>query len=252
MHFVDWEPRDRPPDDLGSHAMDLVQTKTRKRTGRLVVLLATVAAVAAPAMSAGPAGTITPVSCPGFSVLHNDRIGAAVLPAGEYMLTVEPSANLSCATASKLFARFLEDYDGVLPAPWRVVGDGSGKASFNQGGKPGFSVSRSGSGGGEEGGSQLGTLCRNSFTVNSDAVVGPLTFPQGSYLLYVPPRSGISCNRTSVLFTRFLGAGGPLPFPWRLKNQTATFFKPEHPVRSSFRVEPATGSGGSGTGASGA
>lgn len=216
-------------------------------------LLATVFALLALAVgaSAAPALTpaITPVSCPAFAVLHNDRIGPATLPAGEYMITVAPTAKLSCATASKLFTRFLEDYDGVLPTPWRVVAGGPGKASFTQGGQAGFSVARSGGGGGEEEGSSLGRLCRGTFTVNSNAVVGPLTFRRGSYLLYIPPGSGISCNRASVLFTRFLGFGsGQLPFPWRLRNQTATFFKPEHPVRSSFRVEPATGSAGAGAG----
>jgi hypothetical protein len=41
--------------------------------------------------------------------------------------------------------------------------------------------------------------------------------------------------------TRFLSTpGGRLLAPWRLKNQTATFFKPEHPMRSAFRVEPAS------------
>jgi hypothetical protein len=132
----------------------------------------------------------------------------------------------------------------VLPAPWRVSGQGSGRATFTQGGKAGFSVARS-AGGGEGGSnSELGALCRNSFTVNSNVVLGPLTFPRGQYLLYIPSGSGISCNRAAVLFTRFLGSpAGRLPFPWRLKNQTATFFKPEHPVRSSFRVEPAAGAG---------
>ena len=72
--------------------------------------------------------------------------------------------------------------------------------------------------------------------------IGPLFFEEGQYLIYQPPRTLISCRRASVLFTRFLGQmGSRLPFPWRLTNQTATFFKPEHPVRSAFRVEPADG-----------
>jgi len=214
------------------------------------LVLATAAALLALAVGPTAAPAITPVSCPSFTVLHNDRIGSAVLPAGAYWLEIEPTASLSCATASKLFTRFLEDYDGVLPAPWRVVAQGPGKATFNQGGKAGFSVTRSGgsSGGGEGEANPLGQLCRNTFTVNSDAPVGPLTFAKGPYLLYIPPGSGISCNRAAVLFSRFLGAGGTLPFPWRLKNQTATFFKPEHPVRSAFRAEPAAGSAGSGGG----
>jgi hypothetical protein len=194
------------------------------------------------ALSAGSAPAAP--ACPSFRVLHNDRIGAASFPAGNYAVTVEASG-LTCAATTKLFARFLEDYDGVLPTPWQVVAEGSGKASFTQAGKAGFSVALSSKGGGGEGGNTaLGALCRNSFMVNSNVVIAPLTFPRGQYLLYIPTGSGISCNRASVLFTRFLGSpGGRLPFPWRLKNQTATFFKPEHPTRSAFRVEPLGGSG---------
>jgi hypothetical protein len=130
----------------------------------------------------------------------------------------------------------------VLPRPWRIVSEGSGVASFVNGSAAGFSVSRSG-GGGEGGGNNvLGQLCPGSFTVNANSKVGPLLFPKGQYLVYIPPRSGISCRRASVLFTRFLAApGGTLPYPWRLKNQTATFYKPAHPERSAFRIEPIAG-----------
>ena len=72
--------------------------------------------------------------------------------------------------------------------------------------------------------------------------VGPLFFAKGPYLLYIPARSAITCRRASVLFTRFLAApGGMLPDPWQVDTQTATFFKPAHPLRSAFRVEPANG-----------
>jgi len=53
-------------------------------------------------------------------------------------------------------------------------------------------------------------------------MVVPLLFAKGSYLLYIPPGLGFSCNRGSVLFTRF---------------------KPENPLRSAFRVEPLGGAG---------
>jgi hypothetical protein len=191
---------------------------------------------AAPTLAAGPA-------CASFRILHDDRIGAAVLPAGRYRIAIAPSSGLGCSAASQLFTRFLEDYDGVLPTPWRVSSKGRGKASFAQGGRAGFSVALTAAGGGGRN-SELGKLCPGSFTVNSKAAVGPLSFPRGAYLLYIPIRSGVSCNRASILLTRFLGSpGGRLPFPWRLQNQTATFFKPEHPLRSAFRVEPISGAG---------
>ncbi len=208
---------------------------------RKLALVPGLAAVALLAALLAPAGAAA--DCPSFRVLHNDRIGPAVLPAGNYSVTPGPNSALSCANASRLFTRFLEDWDGVLPRPWRVVSQGRGRAAFRRGGALGFTVARIGGGGGG-GNNRLGVLCRNSFFVNTGTRVGPLQFPRGNYLLYIPPRSGISCRRASILFTRFLGApGGRLPAPWRVRVQTATFFKPSHPTRSAFRVESATGAG---------
>ena len=206
--------------------------------------LALVPVLAVLALIAGAAGpTWAAADCPSFRVLHNDRIGQAVFPAGNYAVTPAAGSGLSCANASRLFTRFLEDWDGVLPRPWRVVSRGRGEAAFRRGAALGFTVSRTGGHGGGRN-NRLGVLCRGSYTVNVGTRVGPLTFPRGSYLLYIPPRSGISCRRASVLFTRFLGApAGRLPSPWRVRVQTATFYKPAHSQRSAFRVESATGAG---------
>lgn len=196
-----------------------------------VALIAALSALALSAAAPAPAAT-----CPSFKVLHNDRIGPANLPAGNYEVTVD--AGLSCQAASQLFARFLQDWDGNLPKPWRVVAEGSGKASFTRGSLPGFSVARSGGSGGAN--PSLGRLCSGTFTVNAGSDVGPLFFPKGKYYLYLPAKSGITCRRASVLFTKFLAApNGILPSPWRVQTQTATFYKPENPTRSAFRIEPA-------------
>jgi hypothetical protein len=200
--------------------------------------LALVGALSLLALSgAAPASAAT---CPSFKVLHDDRIGAANLPAGSYTVTTD--TGLSCQAASQLLSRFLQDWDGNLPKPWRVAAEGTGKASFTRGGLPGFSVARSGGGEGGGGNSELGRLCSGNFTVNASSDVGPLFFPKGQYLVYIPAQSAISCRRASILFTRFLAAPeGQLPFPWRVKTQTATFYKPSHPLRSAFRLEPANG-----------
>ncbi|HEY2714608.1 MAG TPA: hypothetical protein VGI73_00150 [Solirubrobacterales bacterium] len=208
----------------------------------LLAAAAAVVAAALLALAAGGATRAAAATCPAFKVLHDDRIGAASLPAGSYSITTE-GAGLTCAASSKFFARFLADYDGNLPAPWKVVPRGSGKAAFTRGGQAGFSVLRTG-GSEEEGGSNplIGRLCPNAFTVNANAKVGPLSFPRGKYLLYQPAGTGISCNRAAVLFTRFLSiSGGQLPFPWKIKSQTATFYKSSNPTRSAFRVEPLAG-----------
>jgi opacity protein-like surface antigen len=214
------------------------------RRGRtvLVALLGLIAAAAVAIASHADAAPTQPASCAGFRVLHNDRIGPASFPAGTYTVNLDDSG-LGCKSSAELFARFLEDYDGVLPTPWKVVAEGSGKASFQRGNQGGFSVELTKKGG--EGGTNpdLGKLCPGTFTVNSTTIVGSLRFTKGAFLVYLPAGSGITCNRASVLFTKFLGAGGPLPRPWRLINQTATFYKPENPTRSAFRIEPLNGSG---------
>ena len=203
---------------------------------------ALVAAALIVATLVGPASA-SAAGCPNFRVLHDDRIGPAVLPAGNYAVEPAAGSGLTCADASRLFTRFLEDWDGVLPRPWRVIARGTGKADFRRGTALGFTVSRTGGGGGGRN-NNLGLLCPNTFTVNASAQVGPLFFARGGYLLYLPPSSGIACRRASVLFTRFLGApGDQLPAPWRVRAQTATFFKPANPTRSAFRVEPVGGAG---------
>ncbi|MBS1886692.1 MAG: hypothetical protein JSU06_05835 [Actinobacteria bacterium] len=206
------------------------------------LLLALALALAARPAAAAPAPATKP--CPNFRVLHNDRIGAAVIPAGNYLITLE-GAGLTCKSAGELFAEFLAIFDGRLPAPWKVAAEGSGKASFRRGSAPGFSIELNGKR--EEGGKNpdLGTLCPNPFTLNADTVIKPLRFTKGKFLIYLPPGSGITCNRAAVLFTRFLGAGGTLPPPWKLISQTATFYKPSNPTRSAFRIEPFSASGGS-------
>lgn len=83
------------------------------------VLCLTALAVATIATLPAPASAATAATCPGtFQVLHNDRVGALKLPAGGYQIL---ATGLSCQQASSLFTRFLNDWDGVLPSPWRVV-----------------------------------------------------------------------------------------------------------------------------------
>ena len=240
----------RPPDAgaphgpaeslLGSRPVELGHSSSLSK--RVALALAAAATLLGLCLASGPASAVAGTACPSFRVLHNDRIGPASLPAGSYSVTLAAGSGLTCAAASQLFTRFLEDYDGVLPRPWRVIALGSGRASFARGNAAGFAVARGGGGGGNN--PSLGKLCGGTYTVNSGATVGPLFFPRGQYLVYIPPRSNMPCNRASLLFTRFLGQPeGRLPFPWRVNSQIATFFKPAHPQRSAFRIEPLNGAG---------
>jgi hypothetical protein len=224
-------------------------SRNQPRHGRTVIValvgMVVALAVALGANSAGAAPSVEPMnkSCPGFRVLHNDRIGTAVFPAGTYTVNVE-DASLNCKSSAELFARFLEDWDGVLPQPWKVAGEGSGKASFGRGTLGGFSVELTAKAPKEGSGTNpdLGTLCPGTYTVNSTTTIGTLRFTKGAFLVYLPQGSAISCNQASILFTRFLGAGGSLPSPWKLANQTATFYKPSNPTRTAFRIESPNGS----------
>jgi hypothetical protein len=235
----------------GFQAISRIEPR-RSRTAlvALGVLIAAVALVIAARPAAAAPAPKPPAAkgCPGFQVLHDDRIGAAVFPAGNYTINLE-STTLDCKTGGELFARFLEDYDGVLPTPWKVTAEGSGKASFPRGSQPGFSVEltkRQTSGEIEKEGAtspDLGTLCRNPFTVNHTTTLRPLRFTKGQFLIYLPTGSTINCEQAVSLFRRFLSNSPNVPSPWKLTSQTATFYKPASPTRSAFRIEPLSGSG---------
>ena len=224
-------------------------SRNQTRHGRTVIValvgMAIALAVALGANSAGaaPAAAEATKACPGFKVLHNDRIGTAVFPAGTYTVNLE-DPSLNCKSSAELFARFLEDWDGNLPQPWKVASEGSGKASFVRGSLGGFSVELTAKAKEEGSGTNpdLGTLCPGTFTVNSTTQVETLRFTKGAFLIYLPQGSGLACSQASRLFTKFLGAGGKLPSPWKLTNQTATFYKPSNPTRSAFRIESPNGS----------
>jgi hypothetical protein len=165
-----------------------------------------------------------PVNCPTFRVLHNDRIGKLKLPKGTYNMKVLNGNQLSCAQASKLFARFLQDWDGVLPKPW-IIQVASKTFRKGAGSSVGFRVSKAGSGGGGGGGG--GTTprgCPSYFQVLHNDSIGSFKVPAGRYrITLVGPRK-INCARAYDLFREFLlDYNGVLPKPWVLKRQTATF-----------------------------
>jgi hypothetical protein len=171
-----------------------------------------------------------------FTVLHNDRIGSFSIPRGRYRITLLGYAGISCSQASTLFARFLQDFDGVLPRPWFL--DPS-TGSFMRGSRHiGFRIKPYV----EDGGSSRGrhpvrgeTRCPTFRVLNNDQI-GPLVLPRGTYNVWV--RGRLSCARSTTLFAQFLqDVTGVLPRPWVLNTQTATFTRGRS--GQGFRVKPA-------------
>lgn len=67
----------------------------------------------------GGGGSNGALFCPApFRVLNNDRIGPLRIAKGDYSIVLLQQRGLACSQASTLFARFLEDFNGVLPVPW--------------------------------------------------------------------------------------------------------------------------------------
>src|SRR5215210_8455749 len=180
-------------------------------------------------------------SCPTFfRVLHNDRIGRLKLRAGNYRITLLAVGNLSCGRASRLFARFLEDFDGRLPRPWRLI---LSTATFQRGSstvgfrvKPAVGPPPSPSGGGKH--PRNGNRCPGTFRVLHRDRIGRLRLPAGPYRITLLSGRGLNCRGASRNFRRFLqGAAGNLPRPWRLNVQTGTFTRGRG-SRTGFRVKP--------------
>lgn len=195
----------------------------------LAAALATVALAAGALAPPAEARAQAAEKCPLFHVLHNDRVGDLLLPRGWYRLKPFNPDKLSCAKASKLFAKFLQDFDGNLPGRWRVRVK---KSAFQRGRSDvGFSVKRVSSGGdngGDNGGQHpaTGRACPNLFTVLHNDRIGKLDLPKGKYRITLLRKRKPSCERAASLFAQFLQRpDGKLPSPWKLDPETATFTK---------------------------
>lgn len=179
------------------------------------------------------------LKCPTFQVMHNDRIGALNLPAGHYNVTVLDSATLSCASASKLFAEFLQDWDGKLRKPW-VVNVAASSFTKGKGSTTGFKVSKTGSSDGGGGGSTT-TSCPGYFQVVHNDSIGSFKVPKGNYRITLLSTGRFTCAKAVKLFQEFLlDYDGVLPKPWRLAKASATFYKAGNPS-IGFNINKAYG-----------
>src|SRR5919108_234012 len=193
------------------------------------------------ALASPTAAQAAPTRCPGFfQVLHNDHIGRLRLPAGEYRITLLSVGRLSCARASRLFAQFLQDFDGRLPRPW-VLDIETG--SFMRGSRNvGFRVKPTGnppnpSGGGGRNPARGQRRCPGTFRVLHRDRIGWLMLPAGPYIVTLLSNRP-SCRSASRLFRQFLNdPDGRLPRPWVLNPKSGTFTRGKGSKRG-FRVKP--------------
>src|SRR5262245_30181526 len=168
-----------------------------RKLGGAVAVAAAMIAVCVPgqASASSERAAAAPLRCPAtFQVLHNDRIGRLKLPQGHYRIRILDDRELSCARASKLFAKFLQDFDGVLPGPWRLK---VSTATFiKRGTDVGFRVKkgrRSGSGGGKHPNGPH-ERCPTFKVLHNDRI-GNVRFPKGTYQMTA--LGGFTCQKSS-------------------------------------------------------
>ena len=215
----------------------LLLPNVKRTTLRLILCLSAFAAFAGP-----PAAAAAPQSCPTFRVLHDDRIGMLQLPKSTYNMRTSNANKISCAQASRRFTQFLEDYNGILPSPWRyrVISVGNGRFIRGRRG-PSFRVSRTTGGGGGGGGGGVhpdsGRRCPGTFMVLHNDRIGRLRLPRGEYMITLLQLRDLSCRQASQNLTRFLSIpSGNLPDPWVLYPGSGAFRR--GPRGPGFRIKP--------------
>jgi hypothetical protein len=188
----------------------------------------------------GGGGQHGALACPSyFTVLHDDHIGDFDIPEGRYRITLLSAGRISCSQASSLFAKFLQDFDGILPSPWFLDEE---TGSFIRGGRNvGFRIKPlSGPPPPPDGSAPSGNRCGGTFRVLHNDRIGKLRLPAGPYVITILKGSTLSCQSASQLFRQFLGAvNGVLPSPWVVNVTTATFTRGRG-AATGFRVKPAS------------
>jgi hypothetical protein len=189
-------------------------------------------------MALAPSASAVEANCPGtFAVLHNDRIGNMQLPQGPYVITVLDTTTMGCSEASRLFAEFLEDWDGRLPRPW--VADNSTR-TFRAGRRSsvGFRVT-------PDTNPNPPTpphppsrrICPGYFQVLHNDRIGSFRIPRGRYRITLLSYAGLTCSQAVRRFQVFLqDFDGVLPRPWHLDPGTGTFTRGHRHI--GFRIKP--------------
>jgi hypothetical protein len=212
------------------------------RRHRPIILALALAASATLVMAAPPGGAQTGQCTASFHVLDDDHIGRLSLPAGLYQLRTN---GVTCANASHLFTQFLEDYNGVLPRPWRYTVQAVGQGTFASTRGGSFEAIRTAeptapaqAGSASAGGGSHGELiCPGTFDVEHNDRVGRLRIGAGDYTITLPG-GNLTCATAERFFGIFLSRPlGKLPRRWVVLPQTAEFMK--NSSHHGFRIKPA-------------
>lgn len=165
--------------------------------------------------------------CPGnFTVLHNDKIGALKLKAGQYQISTK---GLYCWFDVTKLAYFLNyNESGKLPSPWTVV---PALNKIQRSPNHYFRLKYLGKTGG--GGTPNGDLvrCSKKLSVTTPGVLAGMQFPRGSY--YINVLAGTTCAGAGNLFVSWLMSGA-VSNSWKVNSDTATFTLNS----KSFQIEP--------------
>jgi hypothetical protein len=163
-------------------------------------------------------------TCPGtFSVLHDDRIGPASFPQGNYVITLlkASTSHFSCQTASRTFAYFLNTRSiKPLPYPWlltmatrtfteKTTGVGFRVAPNVLLGSPqtGPKVT---AGGGET----VGTPCRPLYRVTGgNARIDNFVLDKGAYQIWAI--GNLTCTQARQDVVRAVALRTALPKGWK-------------------------------------
>jgi hypothetical protein len=201
----------------------------RRRPAILVLAIALAVLVAAGGTAAAQSTTRCPAA---FTVLHNDSVGSLKIPAGAYFLR---TTRLTCANASALLGRFLDDFDGILPGGWVIARTGRGFVNGSTGAS--FTLLAAGPR------PPSGGRCPGTFTVQHDDRIGALRLPAGRYAINA---RGLSCGAAANRFAFFLfhDFAGTLPAGWRMNVSRQRFTRRS----SSFTVKRVSRSAGGGGG----
>jgi hypothetical protein len=207
------------------------------------ITLSSIIACGAIAFGASTTATAGGPTCPTFTVLHNDKIGAITFPAGPYNVT--DLKGVTCQQSSALFAQFLQDWDGVLPGGWALKQVGAARVFYSKGGHS-FTATpaKTPTPGPSPAPSPSSLTCPGSFQVVHNDHIGAMSLPAGNYRINrLTSSQKLTCAQSASWFAYFLNHdyAGTLPAPWTMNTGAKTFYDGSR--TNGFNVLKLTGLG---------